>query len=210
MSETYDKRYQQEQYYWGEKPSSSCKRILEIIPPDHPLTLLDIGCGEGRDAVFFASQGYRVTAFDTSPVGIEKAQRLAEKAGVSIELFIADINEYRLSAGFDVVFSTGVLQYIPPQLRAEIFANYRHFTNPKGINAHSAFVDKPFIDPAPDEEASAHNWISGELLGLFHDWRVEFTSEEIFDCMSSGVPHQHAIARVIARNIASPTPSKSS
>jgi tellurite methyltransferase len=199
MNKIYDKRYDQDGYYWGLKPSSSCSRVLEIIPPDRPLKLLDAGCGEGRDAVFFASKGYTVTAFDTSPVGVEKARLLADKAKVSLDVFVADINEFRLTDTFDIIFSTGVLQYIPRDLRSEVLGNYRQFTNPEGINALSVFVSKPFISRAPDEERTSHKWISGELLTHYHDWKIEYTTEEIFDCNSSGVPHQHAISRVIAR-----------
>lgn len=201
MGNLYDERYDQEEYYWGLKPSSNCSRVLEIIPPSGGPRLLDVGCGEGRDAVFFAGKGYVVTAFDCSPVGVEKALRLAERAKVSLEVFVADINEYRLDSNFDVVFSTGVLQYIPQDLRPEILGNYREFTNPDGVNALSVFVSKPFIARAPDAEAKAFEWRSGELLSFYHDWRIEYTAEEIFDCMSSGVPHRHAISRVIARKV---------
>ena len=199
MKNAYDRRYDQDDYYWGVKPSASCFKVLEVIPPDHPLTLLDVGCGEGRNAVFFASKGYTVTAFDISPAGVEKTKRLADKARVEMEVFTADINEFRLDAGFDVIFSTGVLQYIPERLRSEVLDNYRQFTNPRGVNALSVFVKKAFIARAPDAERTSHKWISGELLSHYHDWRIEYTTEEVFDCMSSGVPHQHAISRVIAR-----------
>jgi len=197
----YDERYDQEEYYWGLKPSSTCHKVLEIIPPDRSLKLLDVGCGEGRDAVFFADRGYVVTAFDKSPAGIEKARLLAAKAEVSVDLFIADINEFRLTETFDIIFSTGVLQYIPQSLRSEVLGNYRMFTSPGGVNALSVFVSKPFIGRAPDEEKTSHIWTSGELLAHYHDWRIEYTSEDIFECMSSGKPHQHAISRVIASKV---------
>ena len=63
----------------------------------------------------------------------------------------------------------------------------------------SVFVRKPFIAGAPDAESTAHVWLSGKLLTYYHDWRIEFCAEEIFDCMSSGVPHQHAVNRMVAR-----------
>jgi len=169
------------------------------MPPDDQVTLLDVGCGEGRDAVFFAGKGYAVTAFDMSPVGVEKAKRLADKAKVSLNVFVADINEFRLTASYDIIFSTGVLQYIPEHLRPEVLGNYRQFTSPEGLNALSVFVKKPFIAPAPDAEITSHKWISGELLTYYHDWKIEFTTEEVFDCTSGGKPHRHAISRVIAR-----------
>ena len=63
----------------------------------------------------------------------------------------------------------------------------------------SVFVHKPFIPPAPDGEATAPRWISGELFTHYANWRIEYCTEEIFDCVSSGVPHQHAMNRVVAR-----------
>ena len=116
MENPYDKRYDQLGYYLGKRPSSICFRVLEMLPPDKPLRLLDIGCGEGRNAVFFARNGYQVSAFDTSPKGVEKTKSLAEKAHVNVEVFEADIKKFRLSTGYDVLFSTGVLQYVPPLL----------------------------------------------------------------------------------------------
>ena len=199
MTNPFDERYARPGYYWGKLPSQMCYRVLQILPPERPLRLLDIGCGEGRNAVFFARNGYHVTALDTSGKGIDKTKRLAADAGVSIEAVVADINEFRLTDSFDVLFSTGVLQYVPPERRQELFANYREYTNPGGLNAFSVFVKKPFLGKAPDGERTAHKWVSGELLTFYHDWRMEYCTEEIFDCMSSGIPHQHAVNRVIAR-----------
>ena len=198
----YEERYNRSGYYWGKLPSHSCYRVLQMLPADRPLRLLDIGCGEGRNAVFFARNGYQVTAFDTSHKGIEKTKQLAADAGVPIEAFVADINEFRLTVPFDVLFSTGVLQYVPPEQRKDLFANYRTYTNPGGLNVFSVFVRKPFIGKAPDAEKTAYSWISGELLTYYHDWKIEYCTEDIFDCMSSGVPHQHAVNRIIARNTA--------
>ena len=203
MMNPYDERYEQPGYYWGKTPSQMCYRVLQLLPPERPLRVLDIGCGEGRNAVFLARNGYHVTAFDASPKGVEKTKQLAADAGVRIEAFVADINEFRLAEEFDVLFSTGVLQYVPPEQRQDLFANYREHTNPGGLNVFSVFVKKPFIVRAPDEEKTAHRWISGELFTYYHDWKIEFCTEEIFDCMSSGVPHQHAVNRIIARKEAS-------
>ena len=195
----YDERYEHPGYYWGKTPSHSCYRVLQVLPPDRPLKLLDIGCGEGRNAVFFARNGYQVTAFDTSARGIEKTKQLAADAGVPIEAFVADINEFRLTESFDIFFSTGVLQYVPPEKRMDLFTNYRKYTSSGGLNVFSVFVKKPFIQKAPDAERTAYKWISGELLTYYHEWRIEYCTEEIFDCMSSGVLHQHAVNRIVAR-----------
>jgi len=204
MSNPYDVRYDGETYYWGVKPSLTCFEVLKRMPPDRPLRLLDIGCGEGRNAIFFARNGYHVTAFDLSERGVEKTKRLAEQASVPITVFQSDLNEFRLEEEFDIIFSTGVLHYIPPALRAEIFGNYRLHTNSNGLNVFSVLVHKPFTPPAPDAEPNAHLFTSGELFTHYADWRIEHCTEEIFDCMSSGVSHQHAVNRLVARKEPAP------
>ena len=91
----YDGRYAGQEYYWGTKPSAICHQVLQLLPPDQPVSLLDIGCGEGRNAVFFAHNGYGVTAFDSSAAGVAKTERLAEAANVPIAVFQADMNQHR-------------------------------------------------------------------------------------------------------------------
>ena len=187
------------EYYWGITPSQMCLRVLELMPPNKPLKILDIGCGEGKDAVFFARCGYDVSAFDISDAGIEKAKRLAEKARVHVDVFTANIWDYRLSGKYDILFSSGALHYIKPELRDEIFEDYRNHTDENGLNVFNVFVKKPFIAPAPEKEEHDYPWYSGQLLVFYHDWFVEDFSECIFDCNSSGVPHQHAMNTIYTR-----------
>jgi tellurite methyltransferase len=201
MTNQYEQKYSNASFYWGKEPSRFCFRILELLPPTRPMRLLDAGCGEGRNAVFFARNGYRVTAFDLAESGVEKTKRLAEEADLQVDVFRADILEYRLRQPFDVIFCHGCLQYIPPALRQSHFEHYKQNTTVGGLNFMSAFVKKPFIEKAPDAETTAHPWLSGELFTHYHDWRFEFCTETIFDCMSSGVPHKHAMDQLIARRV---------
>lgn len=197
----YDDKYSNEDYYWGLKPSETCFNVLKFKPPEKPFKLLDIGCGEGRNSIFFARNGYHVTSFDLAQAGIDKTKRLADKIGVNINAFKANIVDFRLNEKYDIIFSTGSLHYISPELREEIFQNYKEFTNLNGIHMLSVFVKKPFISPAPEKEKNSHKWYSGELFRLYHDWEINFCTEEIFDCVSSGIPHKHATNRILAKNI---------
>ncbi|MDA3838239.1 MAG: methyltransferase domain-containing protein [Candidatus Delongbacteria bacterium] len=199
MFNQYDEKYATKEFYWGKKPSPICYKVLDLLPPDKPLKLLDIGCGEGRNSIFFARNGYHVTAFDLSSAGVDKTNLLAEEAGVKINTFVANLNEFRLEENFDILFSTGTLHYIPENIRKELFQNYKEHTNENGLHVFSVFVKKPFIKPAPDGESTAQKWISGELMNFYHDWKIEHSIEEIFDCMSSGIPHKHVSNRIIAR-----------
>lgn len=199
----YDKLYARQEYYWGKKPSKMCDKVIEIIRPNPNFRprLLDLGCGEGRNAVYFAQHGFDVYGLDASLPGLNKTRRYAKEAGVQVKTIQADITSYKLVNTYDVIFSTGVLQYLPPEVREQRFQNYKDSTSPNGINALSAFVKKPFIPRAPDAEETAYPYKSGELLGYYWDWEILYSIEEIFDCMSSGVPHRHAVNRIIAKKV---------
>ncbi len=86
-------------------------------------------------------------------------------------------------------------------MRDEILKNYKEHTKPGGIHVHSVFVDKPFIEPAPDSEETACEWISGELLTYYSNWKIEWSVEEIFNCDSGGIPHKHAMNRVASKKV---------
>lgn len=177
---------------------------MKIKPPVKPYRVLEIGCGEGKDAVFLAKNGYLVTAFDAAQTGIDKARSLAKRHGVQIDFFQADVLDYRPDTSFDIVFSSGVLHYIPRKLRGEVISSLKEHTTAGGIHAVNVFVDKPFIDPAPDREpieVERGSWRSGELQGLYHDWLFHAGDEIIFDCDSGGVPHQHCMDILIAEKM---------
>ncbi|MEP4888077.1 MAG: class I SAM-dependent methyltransferase, partial [Alphaproteobacteria bacterium] len=62
------------------------------------------GDGEGRNGVWLAERGLRVTSVDASPVGVEKAQNLAASRGVTIKSEVADLRDWEVPAEkFDVV-----------------------------------------------------------------------------------------------------------
>lgn len=200
----YDKRYNTEEYYWGLMPNHICYDIMKILPPVKPYRVLDIGCGEGKDAVFFAKCGCLVTAFDISEQGIEKAKRLAEYNKVDVNFFKADLFDYRPDTEYDIVFSSGVLYFIQQTVRKEFCDSLKAHTVDGGINALNVFVKKPFIKCAPDytkDEEKTHPWYSGELFGYYNDWLLYTCREEIFDCNSGGIPHNHCMNTLIAQKV---------
>ena len=198
----YESRYSSEDYYWGLEPNSMCYEAMRMLPPVKKLKVLDIGCGEGKDAVFFARNGYSVSAFDVAESGLDKARSLAAKCGVQINFFRADVNDFVPDDNYDIIFSSGVFHYIHPEKRISFIESLKKATNPGGLNLINAFVEKPFIAPPPDSERAElenRQWKSGELFTCYHDWLLKKTDEIIFDCMSSNQPHKHCMDILIAQ-----------
>lgn len=195
----YEEKYRDETLYWGNDIWERCYDVMKLMPPTRPLKLLDIGCGEGQTAVFFARNGYLVSAFDIAQSGIQKGKLLAEKCGVNVDFFTADVLEYKPEQQYDIIYASGLLQYIPPKDRELVIANLKAHTAENGINIFNVFVEKPFVEVAPDWEENEYHWKSGELFTLYHDWKMELMEEVIFDCDSSGILHQHCMDVMIAR-----------
>jgi tellurite methyltransferase len=193
--------YSREEYYWGTEPNDMAERTVSLAPePSDTLTAVDIGAGEGRDAVYFAEQGWNVYAMEVSPSGLSKAERLAERRGVPLQRVEADANEATLPETVDVVYSAGAVQYIHPANRERQFGHFKQETTAGGVHAIFAFVDHPEVPTAPDWTQNEHFYARGELAGYYEDWDIVEETEMIFDDESGGEVHQHAAEILCARN----------
>jgi 2-polyprenyl-3-methyl-5-hydroxy-6-metoxy-1,4-benzoquinol methylase len=70
------------------------KFLAETIQGRQPGTALDIGMGEGRNALFLATQGWEVTGFDISDVGVQLAREAAQQRGVQLETVVEDADRF--------------------------------------------------------------------------------------------------------------------
>jgi SAM-dependent methyltransferase len=97
----WDARYAEENRLWSGNPNGSLVTEVAGLPPGRAL---DVGCGEGADAVWLARHGWAVTALDVSQVALERAALHAEQAGVQVRWVHAGLVEAPLSpSGFDLV-----------------------------------------------------------------------------------------------------------
>lgn len=197
-SHTYEKFFQEKGMFFGKEPAPLVYRLLQATPPKRPLRVLELGSGEGRNAIFLARNGYRVTAIDISPSGIEKTLSWASRLKLHIDARVEDLHAFVFQEPYDIIFSTWSLQFMEPDARRPLIDKCRAHTRKRGINAFSVFVQKPFLK-IPCHERHCNLWTSGEVLSYYWDWSIEYCNEEIFDCTCGGDPHKHAANSVIAR-----------
>lgn len=109
--EAWNERYATRGMVWGTDPN---RFLAEYATGLTPRRVLDLGCGQGRNAVWLAAQGHRVTGIDLSPVAIERARRLAADHEVEVLFEVANVVEDWTppSGAFDLV----ILSYLqlPP------------------------------------------------------------------------------------------------
>lgn len=97
----WDARYASTSQMFSGQPNFALITEMSGIPPGRAL---DVGCGEGADAVWLASQGWKVTALDVSQVALERAALRAQQAATQVQWVHAGLADAALPpAGFELV-----------------------------------------------------------------------------------------------------------
>jgi SAM-dependent methyltransferase len=91
-SDAWDRRYATRDLVWT---SEANRFLIQEVDGLAPSRALDLACGEGRNAIWLAARGWRVTGVDFSKVGLEKARQLEDARGVHAEWIAADLLDYR-------------------------------------------------------------------------------------------------------------------
>ena len=89
--EDWNARYSASELVWTSEPNRLFASEVEELEPGRAL---DLACGEGRNAVWLADRGWRVTGIDFSDVALAKAERLAQSRGVEVDWVLADVVEH--------------------------------------------------------------------------------------------------------------------
>ncbi|MHB1501593.1 MAG: class I SAM-dependent methyltransferase [Candidatus Dormibacteria bacterium] len=90
----WDRRFAEQT--WSNDPDPL---LVEMVGGLAPGAAIDLGCGPGRNAIWLAQRGFRVTGVDSSRVGLQQARERARAAGVDLNLLAADLTELQIPAG---------------------------------------------------------------------------------------------------------------
>lgn len=98
----WDAKYNRPTFIFGKRPADFLAENYHYLPFEG--TVLDMGMGEGRNAVFLAQKGFKVTGIDISSVAVKKANLLAKEYGVKIKGVVASLKDYKIAPGsFDAI-----------------------------------------------------------------------------------------------------------
>lgn len=137
MSNIWDKIYEKDASFFGENPSDFAVYCYDIMK-DRTKTILELGCGQGRDSLFFASKHIKVKALDYSCSAIEQLSRSAKQTDLPMEVSIYDatkplpFNDDTFDAVyshmlFSMRFSQEQLKFIFKEIRRVLRKDGFHF-----------------------------------------------------------------------------------
>ena len=131
MASVWDERYASEDYLFGTEPNAFLASQRHLLKPG--MSCLAVADGEGRNGVWLAQQGLQVLAVEASAVAQAKARKLAAQRNVTLEFEQADLAQWDWGENrFDVVAAI-FIQFAPPGLREQMFANIKRCLKPGGL-----------------------------------------------------------------------------
>ena len=163
-------------------------------------TALSVADGEGRNAVWLAEQGLRVTATEISPVALEKARKLAAGRHVEVDFVLADAVAWDYpEAAFD--FVVGIfIQFADPVQRERIFAGMTRALRPGGHLIVQGYTPKQ-LEYRTGGPSAVENLYTAELLRTAFPGLDIVHLQEYEDVLDEGVGHkgQSALVGLVAR-----------
>lgn len=166
----WDDRFDTDDFVYGVQPNDFVKAAAATwLQP--PQDVLELGVGEGRNAVYLAQQGHTVTALDYSTQGLRKTRQFADEMGVQIETIEADVREWQTKRTWDAIVVTFL--HLLPSDWASLYRLLREHLRPSGVLIAEWFRPEQRTEgytsggpPDPDmmvtpDELREHFWGSG-------------------------------------------------
>jgi len=172
--ERWERRYRDtEEPYYGREPSGFLARSLTLLPP--PGRCLDLGGGQGRNAVFLARRGWDVILLDTAVAGVARACSSARHAGASLAAAATDLSVGGVAvreASLDLVL---LINYHDRQAVAAA----RGWLRPGGALLVEGFAQEQLGRGSGGPQDPAFLWHPNELPTLVGDLRVVWYEDRL-------------------------------
>ncbi|HBP62737.1 MAG TPA: hypothetical protein DD730_00335 [Desulfosporosinus sp.] len=183
---------------FGTKPNKAIEAMWESF--DKNWSILDVGCGEGKNPLFLAENGFEnVDAFDLSQSGIEKLLRIGSNKKIKVNAWVQDLTEYFFYKRYDLIMSHGTLHFVAKEKWKKFIIDAKNNTNVGGLNIIQIFTNKvpASYDIAPFVKGLAEE---GELESMYKDWQIISLNSHVFEDEHPGVEkHLHASNTIVAK-----------
>ena len=208
----FDEIYAQSPDHFGTEPSEILGRFHGAIRPGG--RVLDIGVGQGRNAVFLARLGFEIEGIDTSEIGLRIVRERAAAEGFPIELHRGDILTFSPGRAFAAVLALGIIPLLGHEDVDLLFDRIDDWTAPGGLVFVSAFTvqDRRYGESSESWESLGRNTFRNggrlrtflepdEILTLLPGYGTEHHWEGLAQehRHGDGPPERHHMAYLVAR-----------
>jgi cyclopropane fatty-acyl-phospholipid synthase-like methyltransferase len=189
----WDQRFSIDDYLFGKEPAQALLKLEKyLVPKGETLVIAD---GEGRNSVYLASKGFKVTASDYSKVASRKARALADKKNVEVN--------YRVEDFFDIIWSekqydnvVGIcFQFVPQEKINEVMLGLKAATKKGGTLLVHGYTPKQINFGTGGPKDVSLMYTKETFTGLFNENDI-ILIEEYQANLSEGVGHNGQSAMI--------------
>ncbi len=142
-----------------------------------PCSALDMGCSNGRNALYLSQLGFEVTAVDNNPGAIDMLQQIVNREGIeTIDARVYDINRAALDADYGLIVSTVTLMFLDPARVEAVIADMQAHTLPGGYNVIVCAMD---TDAHPCPVRFPFTLGEGQLREAYAGWELVKYNEDV-------------------------------
>ncbi|MFG0515658.1 tellurite resistance methyltransferase TehB [Kluyvera intermedia] len=142
-----------------------------------PGKTLDLGCGNGRNSLYLAANGYDVTAWDKNAMSIKNLLSIRDSEGLeNLQAEVKDLNALSFDGEYDFILSTVVMMFLEAKTIPGLIANMQRCTKPGGYNLIVAAMD---TDDFPCTVGFPFAFKAGELKNYYEGWDLLKYNEDV-------------------------------
>jgi long-chain acyl-CoA synthetase len=173
--EFWDRLYAERDQVWSGRVNAVLAQEVSDLPPGRAL---DLGCGEGGDALWLAERGWRVTAVDIAQAALDRGAAEAQRRGLAVDWLCADLSEQLPAGPYDLV-SAQFLQSPVDFPRVEVLRRAAAEVAPAGtllVVGHAEMPPWAHHEPEPSLMPSSADVVA-QLDLPTSEWVVEKAEE---------------------------------